>query len=206
MTTAGGDEEARCVARSWAIREIEGVEAAQNGAGCRNVPLADLLERLSDTVRPECEERGLAFRVEVDASKTVRVNAEALLAVLRHLCVAVAEAAPAGETLQIGAKCDGPGAALIRISDSGAACDPTGRRRMAASCCGAQLELCRDVLAPVGGGVSRIKRPDGGWVHWVSLPDTGCQNNGAYRPDRDGDRRRRGVDGALPYGERRRAR
>ncbi|MEO1331409.1 MAG: hypothetical protein AAFW46_17295 [Pseudomonadota bacterium] len=133
--------------------------------GARLLPLRPLLDAGAARVADEMAHRRLAVRIETDQDKSAFVDPPALSAVVAHLLIETAAVSPEGETLYLACRCGGPGVSMIRVSDSG--CVAAARAVEPA----VEMATCRTILSAVGGGLSRIKRPDGGAVHWLSIPD-----------------------------------
>lgn len=187
---------------------IDTLTALSAQAKCRDpkraqqIGAAALIEKALSKLASELAARGLRQQVEVDGEKPLFVDVEAVSAVLLHVANAVAMSAPRGETLVVRVDCARPGSTMIRISDCGSTAGAPREPELAGK--RVKTDLCRQALSSTGGGLSRIVRPDGGLVHWVSLPDRSpSDRRSSYCIQRDSDRRRHDAGPNPAIGERR---
>jgi len=165
------------------VDDLQQLSLAQAGAlrmQTADVPVAGLVGRALDAVRPEAARRGLSLRGEVPERLAARADADRLLQVVRNL-VANALAHARAEIVVSAAERDGR--VELRVADDGPGVPPEAAPRVfdrffradasrsrATGGTGLGLAIARQLAALMGGTLALENRPGAGATFVLTLP------------------------------------
>jgi two-component system sensor histidine kinase BaeS len=165
------------------VDDLQQLALAQAGAlrlQTEDVPLAGLLGRVLDAVRPEAARRGLSLRADVPAGLAARADEGRLSQVVRNLVAnalvharseIVVSAAERDSLVETRVADDGPGVppeAAPRVFDRFFRADASRSRATGGT--GLGLAIARQLAALMGGTLTLENRPGAGATFVLTLP------------------------------------
>jgi signal transduction histidine kinase len=165
------------------VDDLQQLSLAQAGAlrtDTTDVPLADVVGRAVEAVRPEAARRGLALRADVPAGLIVRADADRLLQIVRNLLANALVHARSEVALSAAGR---DGGVTLRVADDGAGVPPEAEDRVfdrffradvsrsrATGGTGLGLAIARQLAALMGGTLTLENRPGAGATFALALP------------------------------------